>query len=101
MKYIMFESLEGGKYPVIFPDQIPHVLMSVTVKVVTHPHTLEPVSAGFVVISNCDVRGNSESLGGMPHNETDAARMILGDSVAFIPDAVAASTLKLYREKFK
>lgn len=101
MKYIMFESPEGGKYPVLFPDQIPHVLMSVAVKAITDPHTLEPVSAGFVAIGNCDVYGDSESLGGMTHNETDAARMILGDSVAFMPDAVAASTLKLYREKFK
>lgn len=101
MKYIMFESPEGGKFPVIFPDQTAHVFMNAAVRAITGiglETPWEPVSAGFINIGNCDVHGESESLGGLAHNEADAARIIIGDSVAFMPDLVAVNTLRMYEE---
>lgn len=103
MKYIMFETAEGGKFPVIFPDQIAHVFMNAAVRAITGIRLetpWEPVSAGSISIGNCDVHGESESLGGLAHNEADAARVIIGDSVAFMPDIAAANTLRMYKEKF-
>lgn len=101
MKYVMFETAEGGKFPVIFPDQIAHVFMNAAVRAITGiglETPWEPVSAGFINIGNCDVHGESESLGGLAHNEADAARIIIGDSVAFMPDLVAVNTLRMYEE---
>lgn len=100
MKYIMFETTEGGKFPVIFPDHVPHIMMAAALRAIDEKTGPRPVSAGFISIGNCDVHGESESLGGLQHNESDAARIIIGDSVAFMPDDLALQTLRMYKEKF-
>lgn len=109
MKYIVLETAEGQKLPIIFPEALTHAFVAGAMQLVVdtldprkdlRPKQLDsllaagqakPVSAGFVSIPTCGVYGESESLGGLPVAIGDDARIILGDTVAFMPDALVES----------
>jgi len=102
VKYIMFETAEGAKLPVIFSDQFVHLYVGEVFK-----HLLKGmnqpgivVSAGFVGLgTDVTVSGESESLGGVKSVESDAARIMVGDSVMFMPDAAAEMVMGKLREQ--
>ncbi len=84
--------------PFIFPEAITHLYVATMVELGLLP-TIKTkgkvVSAGFVSLGlDTDVNGESESLGGLKSIPADAARIVLGDSVAFMPDALAEMMLE-------
>jgi hypothetical protein len=105
MKYIMLETKAGQKLPFIFPDSMTHLFVAMAIKAII-PATMkteaEVVSAGFVGLGlGAEVYGESESLGGVKSNPSDAARIMVGDSIAFMPDELAVSMLERLREAHK
>lgn len=106
MKYIMLETKEGMKLPILFPDILTHCFvagaMQLAVDCLDSKKDLRPkqlmtllesgstrvTGAGFVAVDS-DVRtfGESESLGGVTPGVADAARIALGDAVALATDA--------------
>lgn len=116
-KYIMFETAEGQKLPVIFPSALTHSLvagaMQMALDCLDSDKDLRPkqclqllarasavpVSAGFMSFGlDIDVAGESESLGGLKSKPSDAARIVCGDSIAFMPDSVAEAMLVKLKE---
>lgn len=98
MKYVMLETDEGQKLPFVFPDACTHAIMAELMR-----HMLarwmsskaRVVSAGFVSVgTDVQVHGESESLGGLKARPADAARIIVGESIAFMPDAIAEMMLE-------
>lgn len=83
--------------PVIFPDTLTHSVvadcMSLAVGICCNA-TGAPVSAGFVELGHdVAVHGDSESLK-LASKPVDAARIMLGDSIAFMPDAIVLQMLE-------
>lgn len=117
MKYIMFETAEGQKMPTIFPDQLTHCFVAGAMQLVfdtldtkkdlrprqllgmLEAPTAPPVSAGFITLgTDITVHGESESLGGLKCVPADAARVICGESLQFMPDSMAELMLEKLRE---
>jgi hypothetical protein len=103
MKYIMIETNEGEKIPVIFAESLVHAnVAEVMVRAITFERTrasdktirehaaswdLRVVSAGFVSFPiTPTVAGESESLDGIKSRPLDGFRMQAGASVAHMPD---------------
>lgn len=118
MKYIMLETEEGMKLPIIFPDILTHCFVAGAMQLVIdtldpkkdlRPRQLDdmlkrgsakPVSAGFINIGvDVEVHGESESLGGLKSVEADAARIVMGDAIQFMPDSIAVDILKRLKEQ--
>jgi hypothetical protein len=98
----MLETKEGQKLPFLFPEAMTHLFVAMAIRAIL-PATMnteaEVVSAGFVNLGlGAEVHGESESLGGMKSNPADAARIMVGDSLAFMPDALAVQMLERLRE---
>lgn len=98
MKYVMLETADGQKLPVIFPEAFVHAdvadVMGRLIDRQTAGRNLGKrrtlaSSAGFVgFTSPVTVHGKSESLGDLQSRPLDAARIIAGSAVAFMPDAM-------------
>lgn len=90
MKYIMLESDEGHKIPVLFGESLVHAHMA---KYTIHlaRETLKQrfivASAGFVSVTRDGIatHGESESLG-IKSNPIDGLRIELGEAVSHMPD---------------
>lgn len=117
MKYIVLETLDGLKLPILFPDILTHSIvagaMQLAVDTLDKAKDLraqqcvgllergsaQPVSAGFVSIgTDVSVDGESESLGGVKHNPADAGRIMFGDTVGFSPDSFVEMLMLRFRE---
>ncbi len=103
MKYIMIETEDGAKLPFIFPESCTHSIVSEFVRMMLlRFHATEAttvVSAGFVSLGNdVSVHGESESLAGLKSNPTDASRIMIGESVQFMPDEMAELMLTKLKE---
>lgn len=98
MKYVMLETADGQKLPIIFPESLVHAdVADVVGRLVDRTLTKQlgkrralPKSAGFIAIHDCDVSGASESLGGVASHYLDAARIMAGASVTHMPDILLA-----------
>ncbi len=101
MKYVMLETQEGQKLPFIFPESCTHSVVTEFMQIMLqgiHHQNCIPVSAGFVNLGlGVEVHGESESLGGMKSVPADAARIMIGESIAFMPDALATQMLERLR----
>lgn len=91
MKYVMMLTDNGQHMPIIFPEALVHATMAMMAAAaieVTVNSKATAISAGFVNIAGNDVtvHGESESMGGMKSNPLDAIRIMIGDSVAFMPN---------------
>jgi hypothetical protein len=105
VKYIMLQTKEGQKLPFLFPDAMTHLFVAMAMQA-TIKSTMKTeatvVSAGFVGLGlGAEVSGESESLGGMKSNPADAARIMAGESLSFIPDELALMMLERLREATK
>lgn len=117
MKYIMLETDEGLKLPIIFPEILTHCFVAGAMQLAVdcmdpqkdlRPRQLlsmleggsaKPVSAGFINLGvDVEVHGDSESLGGLKHNPADAGRVVMGDSIQFMPDSIVVDLLKRIKE---
>lgn len=90
MKYIMFESDEGHKIPVLFGESLVHAHMaeySITLARRSLGKRFTVASAGFVSVTRDGIatHGESESLG-IKSNPIDGLRIELGEAVSHIPD---------------
>lgn len=98
MKYITMTTGGGLRLPFLFPERLIHAEMA---KVIAFSimRTLNdgsrPVSAGFVSIGQCNTYGESETLKGLKSNASDPARIIIGSSCEFMPDAEVIRTLEM------
>lgn len=92
MKYVMLETPDGGKLPVIFPETLTHkyvaLVMCRSADIELKMRGTKVVSAGFVGFGETAVAGESESLGGLQSNPLDAVRIRVGQSVSHVPDAM-------------
>ena len=94
MKYVMLETSEGEKIPVIFAESLVHANVADVIKRVIHYERrggleINVASAGFVGFHDTPtVAGESESLGGKRANPLDGFRMQAGTSVSHMPDAM-------------
>lgn len=92
MKYIMLQTTDGQKLPVIFPEALVHVHVAAVMTRMVERSFNRPaavVSAGFVTFGDkVKVHGESESLDNLKSNPLDAMRIVSGASVAHMPDAV-------------
>lgn len=104
MKYIMLETKDGAKLPIIFPDVLTHCFVAGAMQLAVdtldpkkdlRPRQLDdmlargdakPVSAGFINLGAVMVHGKSESLDNLPHNKSDAQRIMMGEAAQFMPD---------------
>lgn len=106
MKYIILETAEGQKLPIIFPNALTHACvagaMQLAVDVLDTKKDLRvkqcvrlleeasspPISAGFISLGfDIETHGTSESLNLSP-GEHDAARIALGEAIDFMPDGM-------------
>jgi hypothetical protein len=103
VKYIMLETGEGQKLPFLFPEAMTHAVVAEVVRIMLrsfHKQDAKVVSAGFVSLGlGAEVSGESESLGGVKSVPADAARIMVGESIAFMPDALAEMMLERLREQ--
>ncbi len=97
MKYVMFETENGRKFAVMFPDHMVHAQMAHLVGVLSlraHKEMAAPVTAGFVNPGDeLSVTGESESLN-LKSDPTDAIRIMIGESVSSMPDSILAPLWK-------
>ncbi|MAS67344.1 MAG: hypothetical protein CMK82_11190 [Pseudomonadales bacterium] len=103
MKYIMLETPDGAKMPFIFPEACTHAVMAELMRMMLgrfHNTTgARVVSAGFISLGlGAEVHGESESLGGLKSVPADAARIMVGESLQFMPDEMATMMLEKLRE---
>lgn len=116
MKYIVLETEDGRRLPIIFPEQLTHCFVAGAMQLVVdtldpkkdlRPRQLDrmlqdgdakPTSAGFVQIQMCAVSGRSESLNDLASNPADEARMILGEAIQFGGDDFALALLEKFKE---
>lgn len=93
----MLETDNGARMPFVFPESGVHSIMALLmIEMLRKFHATEAsvVSAGYVQIgTDTTVHGGSTSLEDMNHNPADAARLILGDAVQFMPDEMATMLL--------
>jgi hypothetical protein len=105
MKYIMLETKEGQKMPFLFPDAMTHLFVAMAMQAIvksTMKTEAVVVSAGFVGLGlGAEVSGESESLDGLKSNPADAARIMVGESIAFMPDELAVQMLERLRKQAK
>lgn len=113
MKYIMLETDEGLKLPIIFPDILTHCFVAGAMQLVVdtldpkkdlRPRQLDdllkrgtakPISAGFINLgAGMTTHGESESLGGVKSKPSDAGRILMGDAVQFMPDAMVEQIME-------
>ena len=102
MKYIMLITEHGQKLPIVFPDALTHSVvaqvMSAAVEICANAKA-KVSSAGFVSLgTDVEVYGDSESLG-IKHVPADASRIMVGDSIAFMPDAMATAIMDKLKAK--
>lgn len=96
MKYVVIQTADGEKLPIIFPERLVHsdvakvMAQMISFRDAGNLGKQRPVvaSAGFVGMENVTVSGESESLGSIRHNPLDALRIAAGASVAHMPDAI-------------
>jgi hypothetical protein len=104
VKYVMLETHEGEKLPILFPDSLVHADVVAVMTVVLQQRRktgVEAVSAGFVSIDgDVQVHGESESTG-LKSNATDALRIMAGDSIAFSPDVMLSKLAEMMAERKK
>ena len=98
MKYIMIETSEGARMPFLFPESCTHSVMAELMRTMLDWfHNMKAtivVSAGFVNMgTDLTVHGESESLGGLKSVKADAARIILGHAIQFMPDPMVTMLL--------
>lgn len=93
MKYIMMETAEGKKIPILFPDCIVHSEMEKAATFAIHrslKQYSQAVSAGFVGIDGeFTTSGESESIG-IKSKKVDAAYIAFGDAASLMPEAIVA-----------
>jgi len=98
MKYIMFETADGAKLPILFPDSLTHAFMAVAIQAVIRKEKMIASgirSAGFVSLGlEVETHGGSESLGGVKSREVDAAYIALGESISHSPPELAEMMLQ-------
>lgn len=102
MKYIMLETTDGKKLPVIFPNDFIHAEVE---KYMVHcllKHTEQlshAVSAGFVDVGlDTTTHGESETLN-LKAKGTDAAYIALGEGVNMMPDYMVGQLLQKAKSK--
>lgn len=124
MKYIVLETEDGQKLPILFPECLTHSHVAgalqqailarsghdsrfherqLEARLEAAQHGLEgakPISAGFVEVASASVRGKSESLGDLESAPADEARIVLGQAVSFMPDAFAQMALTRLKESY-
>lgn len=97
MKYIVMQTDDGMKLPFIFSEKLIHEEMARLATIVIMRQLQQvfakAVSAGFVNINDCRTFGESETLRGMKPASADAARMIIGSSIEFMPDESVLAVL--------
>lgn len=90
MKYIIMETTDGTKLPILFPEALTHSVvmrcMQAAIKECFNRALSGPVSAGFVEIEGAATYGKSESLGGMKPGPADADRIRMGGAVSNVAD---------------
>lgn len=102
MKYIMLETDEGAKLPILFPDALVHAdiadLIQRLIMIRMDAIGVTVASAGFVELGALPaVAGESESLKKVS-NPMDALRIWAGTSVQYMPDdLLTAMAAKLGR----
>lgn len=123
MKYVVLETEDGRRLPIIFPDVLVHAHVAGAIqqailamgsqdkqfherqlqgRLEAAVHGLEgakPVSAGFVAVHDAVVHGRSESLGDLASNPADRARIVLGDSIGHSDDAMAQQMFALWEHR--
>lgn len=106
MKYIIMETEEGLRLPIIFPDILTHCFVAGAMQLVIdtmnpakdlRPTQLdrmlkdgdgEVTSAGFVNLGNdVTVYGESESIG-VKSDDVDALVIMIGEQAQFMPKAI-------------
>lgn len=99
MKYIMIQTADGEKLPIIFPERLVHKDVADIMRRVVGMSTAgqlgkalpQVVSAGFVEFTSIpSVAGVSESLGELKHNPLDGFRIKFGAAVSHMPDELLA-----------
>lgn len=102
MKYVVLQTADGAKHPIVFPECLTHIMMAALGQVGLERDTKRPrakaVSAGFIAIEACATFGESESLGGMKSLPEDAVRIMFGQACAFMPDEQLADLFNKYKE---
>lgn len=97
MKYVMFETENGRKFAVMFPDHMVHAQVAQMVGILSlraHKEMATPVTAGFVNPGDeLSVAGESESLK-LKSDPVDAIRIMIGESVSSMPDSILAPLWK-------
>lgn len=87
MKYVMLQSEDGRRVPVVFPNHLTHLVVAYAIAATSVSKT-RAVSAGFVDISTLGCSGKSESLG-LQHDPDDPLYIWGGDAVAYMePDFI-------------
>lgn len=123
MKYIVLETENGRRLPILFPECLVHAHVAGAIqqailamgrrdqqfherqcaaRLEAAVHGLEgakPVSAGFASIQDVVVHGKSETLGDLACNSADRGRMILGDSISHSEDEVVEAMFALWRSQ--
>lgn len=114
MKYIMLKTEDGAHMPVIFPEALTHSIVAGAIQMALY--TLDPkndlmirrlesmakdgpaevASAGFVTVNDAWAFGRSESLG-IEISRGDAARMILGEAIQYMPGEMAITLLEEFK----
>lgn len=119
MKYIILETDDGMKLPVIFPDILAHVhvagamqfaLETLDITKDLRPRQMEQrakegpgkvASAGFVSIGlGTLATGESESLG-VKSNMADTGRIVMDGAVAYLPDEMVLMTFARLIDQMK
>lgn len=102
MKYIMFETNEGKQYPILFPDQLTHIVMNDPLVYAIHKSTKEysrPVAAGFVSLGlDLEANGESESMN-LKSRPCDSAYIALGSAVNLMPSYMVNDLLLKARSR--
>ena len=102
MKYVMFKDGAGGRHPVLFSDHLVHNLVADGVR---HAYGMEgqdmaPISAGFYSEEKMRTSGKSESMG-MASMAHDAAYIVMGSAVAYMPPEVAVRLMQEFNRRYR
>lgn len=102
MKYIMIETIEGQKLPIMFPDTLVHADVAIVMmRLIEMRHKVKnaPINAGFVSIgTDVTVHGESESLD-LKSNPVDGFRIIAGEAVSHMPDMLLGPLIAKMKEQ--
>jgi len=115
VKYIILETPDGRRMPIIFPEALTHCFVAGAMQLVVdtldpkkdlRPRQLDgllkagnakPISAGFVDLHEVSVHGESESLGGLKSRHVDEGYISFGDACAYTADHIVADLLNFKR----